>query len=111
MELFVGIDVAKDRLDICVRPSAETFAVTRDGEGLERLVGRLHALTPVLVVMEATGGYEAVAASALAMTELLYLALDERQQVRVDRIGVGRWHAMRKILVALERAVFQQLRR
>ena len=27
MDVFVGIDVSKDRLDICVRPSGETFAV------------------------------------------------------------------------------------
>ena len=38
--LFVGIDVSKDRLDVHVRPGGETFAVSRDGEGLERLVER-----------------------------------------------------------------------
>jgi hypothetical protein len=31
MDVFVGIDVLKDRLDICIRPSGETLAVTRDG--------------------------------------------------------------------------------
>jgi transposase len=35
MGLFIGIDVAKDRLDICVRPSGETLFVTRDDQGLE----------------------------------------------------------------------------
>ena len=34
MEHFVGIDVAKDRLDVHLRPSGEAFAVARDGEGL-----------------------------------------------------------------------------
>ena len=52
MDLFIGIDVSKDRLDVCVRPSGETFVVTRDDEGLERLVERLRALAPVLVALE-----------------------------------------------------------
>jgi transposase len=34
MDVFIGIDVSKDRLDICVRPSGETFVVTRDDQGL-----------------------------------------------------------------------------
>jgi hypothetical protein len=34
MDVFIGIDVSKDRLDICVRPSGETFIVTRDDQGL-----------------------------------------------------------------------------
>ena len=63
MDLFIGIDVSKDRLDVCVLPSGETFVVTRDDEGLERLVERLRALAPVLVALEATGGYETVVAA------------------------------------------------
>ena len=81
MELFIGIDVSKDRLDICVRPSGETFAVTRDDEGLERLVERLRALAPALVTLEATGGYETVVASALA-AEHLPLAVVNPRQIR-----------------------------
>ena len=79
MDVFVGIDVSKDRLDICVRPSGETFAVTRDGEGLERLVERLRALSPVLVTLEATGGYETVVASALAAAHLPLAVVNPRQ--------------------------------
>jgi len=81
MELFIGIDVSKDRLDICVRPSGETFVVTRDDEGLERLVERLRALAPALVTLEATGGYETVVASALA-AEHLPLAVVNPRQIR-----------------------------
>jgi transposase len=43
MDVFVGIDVLKDRLDICIRPSGETLAVTRDDEGLASLGERLRA--------------------------------------------------------------------
>src|SRR5262249_21620774 len=34
MENFVGIDVAKDRLDVHLRPSGESFAIARDSKGL-----------------------------------------------------------------------------
>ena len=81
MDLFIGIDVSKDRLDVCVRPSGETFVVTRDDEGLERLVERLRALAPALVTLEATGGYETVVASALA-AEHLPLAVVNPRQIR-----------------------------
>src|ERR1700727_711284 len=79
MDVFIGIDVSKDRLAVCIRPSGETFTVTRDGEGLERLGERLCALAPVLIVMEATGGYETVAASALAAAHLPLAVVNPRQ--------------------------------
>jgi transposase len=34
----VGIDVAKDRLDVHLRPADESFALGRDGAGLDALV-------------------------------------------------------------------------
>ena len=43
-QTFVGIDVSKDRLDVHVRPTDETFAVARDGEGLAALIERLATL-------------------------------------------------------------------
>jgi transposase len=79
MDVFVGIDVSKDRLDICLRPSGHTFAVTRDDEGLERLVERLRAVHPALVALEATGGYETVVASALAAAHLPLAVINPRQ--------------------------------
>lgn len=61
---YVGIDVSKDRLDVHVRPGGEAFAVARDGKGLEELVERLRALSPTLVAVEATGGFETIVAAA-----------------------------------------------
>jgi transposase len=79
MDVFVGIDVSKDRLDICVRPGEEAFAVARDPEGLERLVERLRAISPALVALEATGGYETVVAGALAAAHLPLAVVNPRQ--------------------------------
>src|SRR4051794_20887416 len=38
---FIGIDVAKDRLDVHVFASDEAFAVARNSEGLAALIERL----------------------------------------------------------------------
>src|ERR1700755_1894272 len=53
-QTFIGIDVAKDRLDVHVRPSDEAFTVARDSEGLAKLMERLRPLDAYLVVVEAT---------------------------------------------------------
>jgi transposase len=88
-ELFVGIDVAKDRLDVHVRPNGEAFAVARDGEGLAALTERLRAMAPRLVVLEATGGFETVAAAAVAGVGLP-LAVVNPRQIRSFAKALGR---------------------
>src|SRR4051812_3740062 len=67
---FVGIDVSKHRLDVHARPSGESFATDYDDEGVAGLVGRLAALAPALVVLEATGGLEGRPAAAPAPARL-----------------------------------------
>ena len=68
--VYIGIDVSKDRLDVHVSPSGEAFAVARDGKGLEDLIERLRTLSPTLVAVEATGGFETIVAAALAGAQL-----------------------------------------
>lgn len=64
--IIVGIDVAKDRLDVCIRPSGESFVADRTGAGIEMLTERLKRLGPHVVAVEATGGFETVVAAGLA---------------------------------------------
>ena len=66
----VGIDVARDRLDIAVRPSGEVLSVERNAAGLEVLVARMKQLSPRLIALEATGGFETVVAAALSAAGL-----------------------------------------
>jgi transposase len=61
---FIGIDVSKDRLDVHIRPSGQGFTVMRDGKGLDQLAIDLAALSPALIVLEATGGFEITVAAA-----------------------------------------------
>src|SRR6202795_607148 len=67
---FVGIEVAKAQLDMALRPSGERWAVPNDAGGVVTLVGRLQALHPTLMVLEATGGLERAATAALATAGL-----------------------------------------
>ena len=78
-EIFVGIDISKDRLDVHLRPSAEAFAVDRNHAGLEQLAARLRTLEPHTVVMEATGGFETVVALALGAAQLPIAVVNPRQ--------------------------------
>jgi transposase len=80
-QIFVGIDVAKDRLDVHVRPSDEAFSVARDSEGLTALMQRLGPLHPYLVVVEATGGFEQTLAAAL-VSQAMPLAVVNPRQIR-----------------------------
>ncbi len=77
--IFVGIDVSKDRLDVHVRPSRQAFAVARDGKGLEELVERLRAVSPALVAVEATGGFETIVAAALGGAGLPLVVVNPAQ--------------------------------
>ena len=77
--IFVGIDVSKDQLDVHVRPNGERFAVGRDGKGLEELIGRLRTLSPQLIAIEATGGFETIAAAAIAGAALPLVIVNPAQ--------------------------------
>lgn len=84
----VGIDVSKDRLDVAVYPGSERFGVERNAAGLQQLADRLAALAPHLVVLEATGGLEAVVAASLA-TAGLSIAVVNPSQVRAFARALG----------------------
>ena len=86
--IIVGIDVAKDRLDVAVRPSGELFVAERNAGGLELLVQRLKPLVPSLVVLEATGGFETVVAAALAAAGLPIVVVNPAQ-VRAFAKAIG----------------------
>jgi transposase len=76
---FIGIDVSKQRLDMCARPSGEAWSVTNDGKGHAELVIKLASLSPTLIVMEATGGYQAAVAAELGASKLPVAVVNPRQ--------------------------------
>lgn len=76
---FVGIDIAKDSLDIALLPSGEGWQETNDEIGITRCIERLKASAPQLVLLEATGGYETPLVGALALAQLPVVVVNPRQ--------------------------------
>ena len=76
--VFVGIDVGKDWLDIAVRPTGAAWRVAQDDEGVADLVQQLTKLQPKLIVMEASGGYERLSAIALDAARLPVAVVNAR---------------------------------
>jgi transposase len=69
-EPFVGIDIAKKHLDVCLLPARRSFQLSHDEMGLKELITRLRQIKPKLIVVEATGGYERRLAAELHQAEL-----------------------------------------
>ncbi len=78
-ETFVGIDVAKSTLDVCIEPASKTWHVQYDDESIGELVKQLKDIAPTLIVMEATGGLEVRIASELASAHLPVSVVNPRQ--------------------------------
>lgn len=105
---FVGIDVAKAELVVAIVPQGEVFTVPNNPAELETLSTRLRKLRPERVVLEATGGYETLAATTLAAAKLPVAVVNPRQVrdfgrstgqlAKTDRIDAG-------ILAAFAQAV------
>jgi transposase len=55
---FVGIDVAKDKLDVFIDSLAQPFTVTNDAAGIGEILHRLQSLSVKLIVIEHSGRYE-----------------------------------------------------
>ena len=79
MSSFVGIDVSKAQLDVAFRPSGERVQVSNSESGIAELVGRMLASPPTLVVLEATGGYQAALVASLAIAKVATAVVNPRQ--------------------------------
>lgn len=79
MPCFVGIDVSKHHLDVCLRPSGELFELSNDEAGWAQLLERLQPLEVDRIVLEATGGYEAALAAQLHGAGLPVVVINPRQ--------------------------------
>ena len=75
---FVGIDVSKDRLDVHIRPTDTRLELGYDEAGLQDLLTALGD-TPMLIVLEATGGYERRVVATLAAHSRPVVVVNPRQ--------------------------------
>jgi len=87
--VVVGIDVSKAQLDTAFGAEGEIVGFSNDASGISQLLERLKAERPSLVVMEASGGYETAAATAIAAAGWR-LAVVNPRQVRDFARATGR---------------------
>jgi transposase len=86
--IVVGIDVSKDRLDVHVRPAGTALSFGRDATGIEALIGELAGVAPLVIAVEATGGFETVVVASLAAAGLPVVVVNPAQ-VRAFAIALG----------------------
>jgi|SRR5579872_6247 len=78
-ECYVGLDVSSRYIDGASWPDKVTWQVDATSSGIEQLVERIAELAPKIVVLEASGGYEALAAGTLAAAGLPIAVVNPRQ--------------------------------
>ncbi|MEO5573788.1 MAG: transposase [Gammaproteobacteria bacterium] len=83
VEQFVGIDVSKATLDVCIEPPREALQVAYDEAGISQIIDRLKLVRPVLIVLEATGGLEVRIATELASPGLPVAVINPRQLLTI----------------------------
>jgi len=79
--VYVGVDVAKDTLDVADSGSRETRQFTNDHEGIAKAVQYIASLQPAGIILEATGNLEMPLAVAL-QAECLPVVIINPRQVR-----------------------------
>lgn len=78
-EIFIGIDVSKDNLEVFVKPLGQRPAFAQTEDGLLLMVDFVQSFSPRLVVLEATGGLERAAVGALGAKGLPVVVINPRQ--------------------------------
>src|SRR4030042_4436361 len=69
-EIYIGIDVSKDTLDVAVHGDKQHWSFANDEAGITKIVSKLRQLNPELVVLEATGGFEVALAADLGVAKI-----------------------------------------
>ena len=87
--VIVGIDVSKDSLEVHCRPSGLAFQVARDPAGLDALVDQIASLEPVIIALEASGGFESVVTARLSVASLPVVVVNP-VQVRHFARAIGK---------------------
>ena len=79
MNIYVGIDVAKDSLDVHILPQTQRIHCTTSPKDVQNLIEQFGKLKIKLIVMEATGGYGTTLAAELQQAGLAVAVVNPRQ--------------------------------
>ncbi len=88
-KIYVGIDISKERLDVSLYPEDSCQTFSYDEKGVTAITEYLSKVRPAIVVLEATGGYEALIAASLS-TAGIAVALTNPRQIRDFAKATGR---------------------
>jgi transposase len=77
--VFIGIDVSKERLDCYCRPTGITSSYRNTPTGISDLIKWAQAQQPQLIVLEATGGLERPLVSEIFAARLPMVVVNPRQ--------------------------------
>ncbi|MCL6706136.1 IS110 family transposase [Pseudomonas sp. R2.Fl] len=89
MDIVIGIDVSKGRLDVAVAPSGLAFSVDNTHAGLDELIERLRPVGADAIALEATGGFETLAVAMLSAAGYVVLVVNPAQ-VRAYAHALGK---------------------
>ena len=78
-DVYIGIDVSKDTLELCVGEGIDRWTFSNDESGIAAMVKWVRNHAPVLVVLEATGGLEMQAAASLCARGIPTAVVNPRQ--------------------------------
>ena len=65
-KVFVGVDVSKKHLDVCVYPEEKTFRITNNEDGFKKMTDEMSKYFVEIITCEASGGYERAMAKYVA---------------------------------------------
>jgi transposase len=88
VSIFVGVDVAKDSLEIYLPFSKQNLSIENSIEAIDELCSQLKKKRKLMVVMEATGGYEKLLVERLFKLGIKVAVVNPRQ-VRDFAKGIG----------------------
>jgi transposase len=76
---YIGVDVSKETLDIAAFTTNKKWRFPNNEVGISQLVQAISELSPTLVVMESTGGYETPLAYALSKSGIPCAVVNPRE--------------------------------
>src|ERR1700761_4174211 len=77
--VVAGIDIAKDKVDVCIRAVSQRQTFPSTAEGRRQLVSWLRKYKVTKAVMEASGGYEREWAKALRVKDIEVRIVDPKR--------------------------------
>jgi transposase len=77
--IYVGVDISKDTLDIYIQPIGKAFKVANSATGIKKLITELATYKITQIACEATGGYEQRLARLLKKSSYDLWIIDPRR--------------------------------